>query len=190
MANDAPPGSEADLQRTLAEATAVFALHGVNYALVGGLAISHRSQPRFTKDVDFLLTIPQLKLPPLLEDFHKSGFQFELAETIREWTQHGMTVLNYRGIRIDWLKPVLPIYQHVLDRAQEELWLDHPVRVASAEGLVLLKLLAYRLQDQIDIENLVAAHKGSLDLDWIRAEWQALAPLDDPRMQRLLSLAT
>ena len=98
-------------------------------------------------------------------------------------------VLSYHGIRIDWLKPVLPAYQHILDKAQEESWLNQTIRVASVEGLILLKLLAYRLQDQLDIENLVAAHKGSLDLDWIRAEWQALAPLDDPRMKRLMELS-
>jgi len=56
--------------------------------------------------------------------------------------------------------------------------------------LILFKLLAYRLQDQIDIENLVAANKGSLDLEWIRGEWQSLAAPDDPRMTRLLELAS
>ena len=80
------------------------------------------------------------------------------------------------------------MYQHVLDRATEEIWLDHPIRVASAEGLILIKMLAYRLQDQIDIENLVAAKRGELDMEWIRSEWEAVAPLSDPRMLRLEEL--
>ena len=184
------PISEEDLRQAVTEATAVFVRHGVQYALVGGMAISHRSQPRFTKDVDFLLTIPQLTLPLLLKDLQTRGFEFDLMATIRDWTQHHMVVLSYHGIRIDWLKPVLPAYQHVLDKAQEETWLDRTIRVASAEGLILLKLLAYRLQDQIDIENIVAAHKGSLDLEWIRAEWQALSSLDDPRLKRLMELVS
>jgi hypothetical protein len=182
--------SEEDLRHALKEASAAFALHGIKYALSGGMAVSHRSQPRFTKDVDFLVTIPQLTLPSLLQDLQKRGFEFDEPATIRQWTQHHMVVLSYHGIRIDWLKPVVPTYQHVLDKACEEAWLDGTIRVASAEGLILLKLLAYRLQDQIDIENLVAAYKGSLDLDWIRAEWQALAPLDDPRLNRLMQLAS
>ena len=99
-----------------------------------------------------------------------------------------MTVLSYQGFRVDWLKPVIPLYQHVLEHATEEIWLDHPIRVASAEGLILLKLLAYRLQDQLDIENLVAATRGKLDMDWIRTEWQAVGPLSDPRMLRLEEL--
>jgi Nucleotidyl transferase of unknown function (DUF2204) len=189
MANESPT-SDDDLRQALTEATAVFARRHVNYALVGGMAVSHRSQPRFTKDVDFLVTVPALALPPLLEELQERGFEFDLLPTIREWTQHHMVTLSFHGIRIDWLKPVLPVYQHILDKAQEEKLFDHTMRVASVEGLLLLKLLAFRLQDQIDIENLIAAHKGSLDLEWIRGEWQALAPLDDPRLKRLLELAS
>ena len=62
-------------------------------------------------------------------------------------------------------------------------------RVASAEGLILLKLLAWRTQDQLDIESLVAAHKDTLDLDWIRSEWATLADPADSRMARLAELA-
>ena len=51
------------------------------------------------------------------------------------------------------------------------------IRIASVEGLILLKLVAYRTQDQVDIENLVAANSDKLDLDWIKAEWQNLASL-------------
>ena len=152
------------------------------------MATSYRSQPRFTKDLDFILNVPQLVLPPLLEDLQGRGFEFDLLPTIREWTEHHMVALSFRGIRIDWLKPVLPMYVHVLDRATEETWRDIPIRIASVEGLILLKLLAFRTQDQVDIENLVAAHRDTLDLDWIRAEWQAVTSLDDPRMRRLLEL--
>lgn len=92
------------------------------------------------------------------------------------------------GVRLDWLKPVLPAYRHVLERAAEEQALSCPIRVASAEGLVLLKLLAFRLQDQTDVEALVAANRETLDVDWIAAEWESIFPLEDPRMQWFLSL--
>ena len=98
--------------------------------------------------------------------------------------------LLYHGIRLDWLKPLIPAYLHILQSATEEAWFDRPIRIASAEGLILLKLLAFRTQDQVDIENLVAANSDKLDLDWIRAEWQNLAALDDPRMRRLLELVS
>jgi hypothetical protein len=76
----------------------------------------------------------------------------------------------------------------VLDTATEENWLDHPIRVASAEGLILLKLLAFRTQDLLDIENLIAARRDTLDVDWIRSEWLTVAPVEDPRMKRFMEL--
>jgi len=158
----------------------------VRYALIGGLATGYRTHPRFTRDLDFLLNVPPLVLPQLLEDLKRRGFEFNTLDAIREWTQHHMVVLSFHGIRVDWLQSVIPAYVHVLDHATEETWLNQPIRIASAEGLILLKLLAFRPQDQVDIENLVAAQRDSLDLDWIRAEWQTVMSLDDPRMHRLL----
>ncbi len=179
MARDSTISDE--MRHALAEAMTAMEQHKVPYALIGGLATSYRSQPRFTKDVDFLVKVPQLVLPALLEDLHQRGFEFDTIATIGEWAQHHMAVLSYHGIRIDWLKPLIPVYLHVLDRATEENWLDQPIRIASAEGLILLKLIAFRSQDQVDIENLVAANRDTLDLAWIKAEWQTLAGLDDAR---------
>ena len=58
----------------------------------------------------------------------------------------------FHGLRIDWLKPLLPCYQRVLEEARQEIVLDCPVRIAASEGLILMKLLAFRRQDQVDIE--------------------------------------
>ena len=187
---DNPPVSVELLEAGLRKVAAVLEQHAVNYAVIGGLAAGYRSQPRFTKDIDFLLHVPQLSLAPVLEQLAAIGFSVDVLTAIREWTQDHMTVLSYHGIRIDWLKAVIPAYQHVLERATEEVWLDQPIRVASAEGLILLKLLAFRTQDQLDIENLVAAYPDNLDVAWIQSEWQAIAPLDDPRMQRFLKIVS
>jgi hypothetical protein len=50
--------------------------------------------------------------------------------------------------------------------------------------LIVTKLLAFRSQDQVDIENLLAANRGQLDLDFIRTEWAQVATHDDPRLLR------
>jgi hypothetical protein len=131
-----------------------------------------------------LLDVPQLVLPGLLEDLHGRGFTFDTDTAIREWTREHLTSLSYRGVQIDWLKPVLPCYRLVIDTASPEVWLGQSVRIATPAGLILTKLLAFRGQDQVDIENLLAANRGQLDLELIRREWQTLAPIEDPRWQR------
>lgn len=61
------------------------------------------------------------------------------------------------------------------------------MRVASAEGLILLKLIASRSQDDADIASLLAANRGRLDLAWVETEWVKLFTIDDPRWQRYLA---
>ena len=91
-------------------------------------------------------------------------------------------------MRVDWLKPLLPAYRHVLESSRMESGPEGPIRVATAEGLILLKLLAFRLQDQTDVEALVAANQGALDIDWIKAEWRSVFEGADPRIQWFLGL--
>jgi hypothetical protein len=180
--------TERDLIDGLVASAAVLSAHRVAYAVIGGMATTFRTQPRFTKDLDFLLHVPQLQLPAVLDALQEREFACDPLATIREWTQHHMTTLSFRGLRVDWLKPVLPAYQHVLDRATEEFRLGPPIRVASPEGLILLKLLAWRDQDQTDVKNLVTDYRDTLDLDWIRSEWATLADPADPRLARLAEL--
>jgi hypothetical protein len=180
------PVSEHDLAEGLTAAADTLARCGIQYAVIGGMAASYRSHARSTKDLDFLLRIPQIQLPGLLESLRDRGFEFDMSTVIREWTQQHMTVLSYRGVRVDWLKPVIPLYDHVLNRAVEENWLNHPIRVATADGLILIKLIAFRLQDQLDIVNLLATNRDSLDIHWIRDEWQSAASLEDQRMMWLM----
>jgi hypothetical protein len=50
--------------------------------------------------------------------------------------------------------------------------------------LILTKLIAFRGQDVVDIENLLAANRGALDLEFVRHQWQTVGEADDARMQR------
>lgn len=178
---NAPIAIDADrLKLVMAEMVAALRDHGVNYALIGGIAVTIRGRSRFTRDIDFLLDMPQVRLPALLDELAQRGFEFDLASTIAAWHQ-GLLTMTWRGrIRVDWMRPVVPSYQHILDLATE-VEIDHqPTRVATAEGLILLKLTAWRSTDQEDIRALLAKHAGQLDLDWIRREFAQLSAPSDP----------
>jgi predicted nucleotidyltransferase len=176
------------LVKCLLELTDSLERRNVRYALIGGLAVGYRSQPRYTQDVDLLLHVPQPVLPALLEDLCEHGFVCEPGSVISQWTREHMTMLSFEGVRVDWLKPVLPCFEHVLDTARPEFLLGRMIRIASAEALIFLKLVASRPQDLVDIQNLLAANRGGLDLDWIRREWQTIFDADDPRLTRFEAL--
>jgi hypothetical protein len=167
----------------------VFAGRSINYALLGGLATMLRGRPRFTQDVDVLLDVPQLVLPGLLDELTERGFTLERSTVIRQYIDEHMSAFHYGSVRIDWLKPILPIYAHVLANASSLTWSPgHPIRVAKPEGIILTKLLAFRPQDQTDIETLLRANRDDIDGNLIRREWSAFAAGEEARTAWLESI--
>jgi predicted nucleotidyltransferase len=139
---------------------------------------------RATVDVDFLLAIPQVALPAILDDLRAEGFSLRPRRVIREWVRGHMTQFERRGTRIDWLSPVLPAFQEVLNRAVTHDIGVVKVRVASAEGLMLLKLIAFRGQDKLDVQGLLAAHPR-LDIQFVRDHLERIFEFDAPRFSWL-----
>lgn len=170
------------LEQGLTELAEVLQARAVHYALIGGLAVEYHGFARGTEDIDLLLSVPQLVLPVVLDDLSARGFELDPLTVIREWNTDGMTTLNYKGFVVDWLKPMLPCVQEVIERAKSESWLSVPIRVATVEGLIILKTFAMRLRDQLDISRLLAANRGLLDVDYIRSTLHECLPDDDPRL--------
>jgi len=170
-------GAARELAAALAGAT-------ISYALIGGLAVGVRSRPRATRDVDILIQVPQIRLPGLLRELTDRGFTIDESRVIEQYVRHHLAFFEYQGVRIDWLKPLVPCYQHVLESANTTETMGCSIRVASGEGLILLKLIAARTQDYADIETLLAANRNQLDLPWVEREWLTLFALDDPRWLR------
>jgi hypothetical protein len=171
-----------DLIQAVEQLSEAFAQNSIRYALIGGIAATMRGRPRFTQDVDVLLDVPQLALPALLENLANRGFLLDIPTVIREYVREHLTMIRYGSIRVDWLKPVLPLYVRTLVDANELPWTPgHSLRVATPEGLILTKLVAFREQDQADIVAMLAANRSAIDVALIRREWQPLADLERDR---------
>lgn len=171
-----------DLIRAVELLGEIFESRGVRYALLGGLATMLRGRPRFTQDVDVLLDVPQIALPGLLDALVDRGFSLDRDTVIRQFVQESMTSFRFGVVRIDWLKPVLPLYAHALAAATSLPWTDgHILRVLTPEGLIVTKLVSFRPQDQEDIRTLLAANRDEIDLDGIRREWAAVSVGEEAR---------
>jgi hypothetical protein len=159
-----------------------FAARSTRYAIVGGLATLMRGRPRFTQDVDVLLNVPQVALPGLLDELAERGFEFDMPTLIHEFVREHMTAFLFGSVRIDWLKPILPLYTRALDDASFLMWTEgHPLRVATAEGLILTKMVSFRPQDQVDIETLLIANRDDIDVGLIRREWSTVSVGEEAR---------
>ena len=173
--------NEFDLNEAVRNLAVVFERRKIRHALIGGLAVGKRTRPRATKDADFILEVPALSFPGLLEDLVEDGFEIDVVEIIRRWSADRLVVF-YRGeVRIDWVQPVVALYSHVLNTASSESWLDTRLNVATAEGLILTKMVAFRPQDQVDIESLLISNRDTINLDSIRTEWAPFVPTEQER---------
>jgi hypothetical protein len=173
--------AETDLVDVVGRMAKVFARRHVRHALIGGLAVGLRGRPRATKDADFIVQVPAVAFPGLLEELASEGFEIDLMDMIRRWSVERFLAFGYGRVRIDWMQPVLPLYARVLDTAEEKPWIESGIYVATAEGLILTKMVSFRPQDQVDIETLLIANRDEIDLELIRSEWSAVAVGEEAR---------
>jgi hypothetical protein len=80
------------------------------------------------------------------------------------------------------LKPILPFYSRAIADARPLIWSEgHSIYVATAEGLILTKMVAFRPQDQMDIDTLLTANRDNINVDLIREEWSPFAATEAER---------
>jgi predicted nucleotidyltransferase len=161
---------------------------GINYAIIGGLATIQHTRPRATIDIDALLTVPQISMPGLFQALEQKGFSVNLKKNIVELRDHGLTSIHFGSVLVDLMQPVLPAYAHVLDRAIDSVIQGLSVRISSAEGLIVMKVIAMRPQDEADIRELLIAYPATLDIAYVNRELDSVMPSGDPRRLKFNAL--
>ncbi len=181
-----PPGGST-LKQAFEALIATFSERGIRYAIIGGIATIQHTRVRTTDDIDALLAVPQIAMPDLFQALRDRGFSLDVLISIREFRDGGLTTIRFKEVLVDLMRPLLPAYTHVLDRATNATVFGQLVRISSAEGLIVMKLIAMRPQDEADIQDLLAAYAGNLDLDYVRRELDTFTEIDDPRRAKFES---
>lgn len=159
----------------------------LDYALTGALALSALSQPRATRDMDFIISVEKEKLP-FFVDWLKSNKGFNLTK-------------HHTGRPKDWVKDLIEVpmgntWADILvahhDIEKDALSQSIPIssygnlkiKVVRPEHLIVLKLLAGSEQDYID-----AAHlwNGQVDKKFVRAAAKKL--FIENKIKRLVLLS-
>jgi predicted nucleotidyltransferase len=166
MPPDEPPRPE--ITDAFDRAITAFTAAQARYALIGGFAVAHHGLPRPTRDIDFIILVPRIRLPGLLDRFHESGFTFSMEQVIRELGESHMSMIRFGAVRVDLLDAVVPIFRRTVENALETEVQGRKVMIARAEELIALKLIASRETDLRDIRGMLAARAGTLHLDAVR----------------------
>ena len=155
------------------ELIAALADEGVDFVLIGGLAVGAHGFPRATKDVDIVPAPDAENLERLasvlrrldarnqgLGDFDPSEFPFDPLDPA-QLAEGGNFLLETRLGRLDVMQwvPGIPgdlAFDHLARGAVATELNDRRVRVCSREDLIAMKRTAGRPQDLVDLQELGA----------------------------------
>lgn len=149
------------LERALVRIDADLRQANVRFALIGGLAVSIRAEPRTTRDVDLALAVESDRdaenaVRMLLARGYQLEQQLEQTRTQRLATVRLIAPEAKRGIVIDLLFASSGIEEERVDSAELlEILPDLWMRVARAAHLLALKVLAERPHDLVDARALL-----------------------------------
>ncbi len=125
-----------------------------NYAIIGAIAAGIYGLPRTTYDIDVIVNIEKIKLIPFLERLQDSGFDFNKEHLLKELTDGYLSEVYYKNIRIDIFLPILPYFNQVIKKALTfNLW-GKDLKFATAEDIIILKIISGREGDIEDIERI------------------------------------
>lgn len=143
---------------------------GLDYVLVGGVAVSGWGVARTTQDVDVIVDLKEKDADRFAHEFAKSGFQVtvtDISAALRD-RSHFTIFDNHSTYRID----TKGAYE---EAARETLASRKPILVegvktylASPEDTIANKLLYGSEQDLRDAEGILARQSGKLDFDRLR----------------------
>lgn len=156
------------LENLLRRVATLFREGQQSWALVGGLAVSVRTAPRFTRDLDLAVAVPDDEAAErLIRQLHGQGFHtfatVEHEKTKRMATARLSTgTARAEGLVLDILFASSGIEKEVCAAAEElTVFPDLTIPVASLYHLMILKVLSRddraRPQDAGDLRQLIAA---------------------------------
>jgi len=142
---------------------------GIDYLVIGGLAVNFHGVPRMTYDIDLMVLLEEQNILNLVTKLTQWGYKpkipidpRDLADEMKRnsWIQDkGMKALNFYSEtlpigEIDILIETPIPYEELKSRAIKVELQDEKIPTVSIHDLIELKLRAGRKQDLADVEHL------------------------------------
>ena len=138
--------------------------------VIGGIAASLLGQPRLTADLDAVILLSTQDLPKLIEVAVSEGLITRITEAEAFARKNRVLLLQHAnsGIKIDISLGILPFESEMVERAQVIELGGLIVRLPTPEDLIIMKAVAHRPKDLMDIQSIAASHPN-LDKERIRS---------------------
>lgn len=129
--------------------------------IIGGVAASLLGRPRLTADADALLLLSVNDIPRLLQLAGVEGLQPRLANVVEFARRNRVVLLQHvaTGIGVDISLGLLPFEVETVERSVEHQVGAVRLRLPTPEDLIILKAVAHRPKDMLDIEAVVATQE-------------------------------
>lgn len=133
----------------------LFKKHSVKYLVVGGYAVMLYTEPRFTKDLDLLISIEIKNATAVYNALKEFGAPL-VDLTVKDFSQEGYFYQMGRPpMRVDILMSIPGVKFNSAWSRRKQLTIDGiKMNFISKEDLIASKKASGRSQDLIDVKNL------------------------------------
>jgi len=128
--------------------------------VIGGVAASLLGKPRFTADVDVVMLLSVTAIPQLIAAAAQEGLTPRISDADGFARRHRVLLLRHEasGIGIDISLGMLPFEIEAVDCSQPYSIGTLTIRLPTPEDLIILKAVAHRPKDLLDIRDLIGSH--------------------------------
>lgn len=147
------------------------------YLVVGGLAVTVVGEPRLTADLDVIVFADLTRLRALVTYAIGHGFTANVDDEIEAVRQGGSIRLDRGSYHFDVIVRSLFIEDLAHEHSRLRKLFGRSVRFPSPEDLAVLKVVAGRPRDLLDVEGIVRRHGDKLDRQYIEITLERVCEL-------------
>ena len=141
----------------------------VRSVIIGGVAASLLGRPRLTRDIDAVVLLDSKRWEKFLTVGQQFGFEPRIQDPLIFARKNRILLVNHKptGIDVDISLGALPFEEEAIDRAVSSEVAGVNIPLPTPEDLIIMKAVAHRPIDMIDIQAVLDVHPD-LDLHRIR----------------------
>jgi hypothetical protein len=191
MGGKARVGLSKGINRALEDLAHVLDQHRGHSLVIGGIAVIARGVPRVTRDIDVAFSGAEITVRGLMADLETAGIVPRISDAVAFAAESQVLLSRHTetGVDIDVSLAWLPFEMEAIAAAGPVMVGSARLQVAQPEDLVIYKAVAWRPQDQQDVERLLVLHGARMDLARVRRHVRDLGEaMEQDRVRELDAL--